>query len=472
MTAALSRKRVLLISYLFPPTGGVGVLRSTSFVKYLPDFGWDVTVLTVENPSVPLRDPSLLKDIPENTLIRRARTLEPSYATKRLLARGEEQRNTKLNRLGAACKLVARSAVNLLLQPDPSILWYPAAVREGSRILAQRRHDAIMVSAPPFSSLLVAASLARKFGAPLVLDYRDEWTINHAYFENRQQDKLSRWTQRMLEDRVLRAAHLVIATTPGSASALEQRARACGSRAECGWVYNGFDPDDFPSADSNAGRKDYGNGTGRFRISFVGTLWKLTSIEPFVAALKLLASQEPALLKRLEIVIAGRQVASERDQLQILRKLPCQVVDAGFLDHAEALHLMQTSDCLLQLLSDLPHVERVVASKIFEYMAARRPVLAISGPGDHWDIVSQMPNAALYSPQDIEGIAAEVSSRLLLAETGQPVPVRETADLSRFHRRHLTAELAAALDQIVQHTRFAPSEAEAALAQPLVEEPS
>src|SRR5712691_3457581 len=86
MSKSQSRQRVLVVAYVFPPVGGAGVQRVTKFVKYLPEFGWDATVLTAENPSVPLYDESLLADIPPQTVIVKASTLEPGYALKRMVS--------------------------------------------------------------------------------------------------------------------------------------------------------------------------------------------------------------------------------------------------------------------------------------------------------------------------------------------------------------------------------------------------
>lgn len=114
-------KRVLFVSYLFPPTGGVGVHRVTKFVKYLPQSGWESSVLTVSNPSVPLHDESLLKDIPAGTLIRRAKTCEPGYALKQAVSGGQNKPGAS-NRLVQGAKSLARKLANTVLQPDSQIL--------------------------------------------------------------------------------------------------------------------------------------------------------------------------------------------------------------------------------------------------------------------------------------------------------------------------------------------------------------
>ena len=441
-------KRVLYVSYLFPPVGGVGVLRTTKFVKFLPEFGWEVTVLTAENPSVPLRDESLLQEIPRQTVIHKARTYEPGYAVKSLVANSSATATGLAGALKRQVKQLARTIGNGLLQPDAAIMWYPQAVRAGMRVLSGVKHDAIVVSAPPFSSLLVGARLARASGLPLILDYRDEWTISNTYWENKRQGRIGRGIQQRMQHHVLRAAAAVVATTPGSAKAIGEIAAHAGSRAVSTHIYNGFDPNDFPQAKAIATRDDYGFGTDRLRIAFVGTLWTLTSIRPFVQALQRLADRSPHLLESLEVVIAGRQVGEERLHLEAFESLPCRYVNLGFLDHDKALNLMTTSDWLLQLQSDLPGVERVIASKLFEYMGARRPILAITGEGDHADVVRTLPSATVCSPQDIEGIARAVATRLEAHRCG--VVVEEAGqEGSLYERKRLTAQLAELLDRLV-----------------------
>jgi len=376
MSAERRNRRVLFVSYLFPPVGGVGVLRVAKFVKFLPEFGWTSSVLTVENPSVPLFDDSLLGDVPGDTIIRKARTVEPGYAFKSSVA-SAAQRSSYVARCKTRIKNGLKRMGNVVLQPDAQILWYPAAVRAGVRLLRDVPHEAIVASGPPFTNLLVGAALARKTGVPLVLDYRDEWDISNTYWENKRPGRLNSWVQRRMQQHAVRRAAAITATTPSSAQALQRVAEKAGGAATSTFIYNGFDPADFPDPDEFQQRDDFGNGTDMFRLSFAGTLWELTSIEPFVEGVRRLAERDPALAERLEIVIAGRRAGRQDEFIDRLDGLPCQIARLGYLEHAAAIRLMMTSDALLLLLSDVPHADRVISSKVFEYMAARRPVFAV-----------------------------------------------------------------------------------------------
>ncbi|HEX4611087.1 MAG TPA: glycosyltransferase [Urbifossiella sp.] len=439
-----ARKRVLLISYPFPPVGGAGVQRVTKFVKYLPRHGWEVSVLTVANPSVPLYDDSLVHDIPPETVVRRARSLEPGYKLKASVAAGDAGPRAGG---GGARKLVTgllRRAGTFLLQPDPQVLWMPGAVAEGKRLLCRLRHDLILVSGPPFSSFLVGAALARAARLPLILDYRDEWTISNAYWENKRLDPVSRYAQGRMQRKVVRAAAGLLATTRSSAEALRALARSAGPRRPAvGWIYNGFDPDDF-HADGPAERA----AGGRFRLTYTGTLWNLTSVAPVVEAVRRLSVTHPDLAAGLEVVFAGRRVGAQADHVAALRGLPCTVVEHPYLDHAAAVRLMQGSQALLLLLSDLPGAGRVVPAKLFEYMAAARPMLAVAPQGETWDLLDGHPGGGRFLPADVDGIAGWLA-RAVRDHRAGTLPDPSGWDASAYTRGNEAAQLGAFLGSLL-----------------------
>lgn len=138
-------KKVLMVSYALPPVGGAGVQRSTKFIKYLKHFGWEPIVLSVKNPSVPLYDPYLTADIPINTKIFRARTLEPRYKIKKILSERQDA-----NRYVKAKAEITKWLRNRVMLPDPQVLWWPGLVLSLWKIIKKESIDCIFVSAPPF----------------------------------------------------------------------------------------------------------------------------------------------------------------------------------------------------------------------------------------------------------------------------------------------------------------------------------
>lgn len=455
------RKRVLFVAYLFPPVGGVGVHRATKFVKYLPEFGWDCSVLTALNPSAPLFDESLLKNIPAETIIRRAKTYEPGYAVKSMVSasRGANAKPGIKVRVMGGVKSVLRSVSNLVLQPDPQILWRPQAMREGLKLLKEIPHDAIIATGPPFSSLLVGASLSRQTGVPLMLDYRDEWSISNAYWENKKQGRFANWLQTRMQNNALRAARMLLATTPSSAEEVAQAARAAGSDAPSTSIYNGFDSDDFEAHDATPPvKKDYGRGTSLYRMSFIGTLWNLNSIAPLVDAICQLAITNPQLVGHLELVCAGRKTADQEAHLDRLSGLPCHVVRLPFVEHSEAVQLMRASDALLMLNTDLPETKRIINAKTFEYMAAKRPIFVVAPEGDVWDILRDLPGTVLCAPSEVSTITEKLSLEIERHRCGLHHDDAHW-EISRFERRNLAGQLSELLDAMT-----APSSAAVATA--------
>jgi glycosyltransferase involved in cell wall biosynthesis len=422
-----------------------GVQRVTKFVKYLPRFGWQVTVLTVKNPSVPILDESLLRDIPAQTVLARAKTWEPGYALKSLVAAANDSSARTLRSLvRSSVKSVVRRMANGVLQPDPQVLWAPHAIRMGRELLQRQHYDAILASGPPFSTFLVGRSLSAQCQVPLAVDYRDEWDLANEYMENRKFGRLASWIQRHQQKRVLRSASAVIATTRASTARLESAIARAGSRARASCIYNGFDPDDFSAATRATSERQT---DGPLRIVYVGTLWKLTSMAPFGAALRLLSSRVPDLARRLKLVVAGRRTPEEQQELASIQAATGCVEELAYVEHHDAVALMHTADILLANLADLPGTERVLPAKAFEYLAVRRPMLAVTPRGELWDLLQQHPGTALFNPANTAGIAEFLEFSL---ENGVGSELRMPAELDGLDRISQCRQLVDVLDRVIQ----------------------
>jgi hypothetical protein len=306
--------------------------------------------------------------------------------------------------------------------------------------LRELRHDAILVSGPPFSSFLVGAALRRKSGVPLVLDYRDEWTISNQYWENKPKHPLAERFQRRLQRHVLRRADTVIATTQRSAQTLGQEARDAGHPVPVRCLYNGFDPADLPELPPSDALDD----RQHYRLAHVGTLWNLTTARPLVEAVERLAGRSPELAARLDIEIVGRCTQAEEALLQRLVPLPCRLLRRDYVDHHVAVQVMQEASELCLLLAGVPGAERVLPGKTFEYLATGRDILAISPAGEMQEVLSGFAGVSPFSPEDVAGICEHLAQRLAN-------PAQRTSHarcLDRFDRRQQAGQLADALNQI------------------------
>ncbi|QDV40941.1 hypothetical protein Enr13x_07790 [Stieleria neptunia] len=430
------QRRMLLISYAYPPTGGGGVQRSVKFAKYLPRYDWRPTVLTAADPSVPVRDKDLSMELDPQTTVLRAKTLEPSYRTKQKLIATDDPSSISFKRWMKQC---VRKAGMSLLQPDPQILWNPFAARLATQTLRQLPHDVVYVTGPPFSSFLLGRTLKRRFGLPLVLDFRDEWLLASQHFENHQRSGIAFRRQQVMLGKVLRAADAVVATTQASAEELAGQIQATGGRASVHCIYNGYDEDDLPAL------RPASNPSDRLRIVYTGTLWKLTDISPVVDALIQLAAADPDSASRIDLILAGRRTPH---QDAIVAKLDATVVNVqrhDYLPHGQSLELAASADVLLLLLADEPGAERVVPAKLFEYLSLRKPILSVCGNGETASLIGQHGHSYRFSPDQTNRIAACLVT--LLAE--RPVPSTGLdEDLSQFSRRRQTSQLAAVMDAV------------------------
>ncbi len=296
----------------------------------------------------------------------------------------------------------------------------------------------------------MGASLARSSGLPLILDYRDEWGISNAYWENKRHSWISNMIQKQMQFSAVRAASALLATTPSSARELEHTAEAAGSRAHARFIYNGFDSDDF-GHDSHHPRIDYGNGTHKCRLAFVGTLWNLNPIGPVVAGLLQFAQKRPDLAANLELVVAGRRTSEQEAELARLQETPISLVEQPFMAHDEAVRLMHDADALLLINADKPETHRIINAKTFEYMAARRPIFVVAPRGDLWDVTAGLPGTIQVSPSDTAAITAGLITLVERHSAGVTFDAR-VWDISRFERRRLAGELAQLLDEVVYRT--------------------
>lgn len=422
----------LLVTYVWPPTGGVGVQRVLKLAKYLPEHGVTPSVLTVANPSVPLVDESLLRDVPAGLEVLRARTFEPGYAAKQHVwneARSDPRALGWLGRVKRRLTLGARQA----LIPDPQILWQPDVYRVLMRRLRARRDDVVFITAPPFSMFL-SAPLVRAVGrAALVLDYRDEWLTLRTQYE-----MLSRSGAVIggaMEHGVLRCAHAVTVATDRFRDHLLERFRFL-EPARVVTIPNGYDPDDFP-ADLLASSRPPDD---RFVITYAGTIYKLNSPRGLLSALRLLRSREPELSRLLTVRFIGRIVETELDAFEGTEALGVERV--GFVNKDRAMRALAASHMTLCLLDTMPGSASIYPAKIFELMALGRPCLTITPPGALAELARRHQIGPVVLPRDEVAIANELAGILRAWRAGTFVSYAHAVGIERYHRRAIAGQFA------------------------------
>lgn len=396
-------KNLLLVAYLFPPTGGVGVQRAISLVKYLPSLGCDTFVLTARNPAVPTVDHSLLSTLPGDTAIHRAFTPEVSFELRqkvlKLLGRGAHREGSKGGSAQAAkpspsvATRLKQSAVAFfegLMCPDPQRFWVPFAIWHGLRLVRQHNIDSVLVTAPPFSAFQVGVALKRKHPhLKLILDYRDQW-IGYIF---RQESNLSAYRERRVRelerDAVVAADHIV-SVTPSWVEQIRARyPEQPTSKFVC--IPNGYDPELF-SPSAAIGKPVEPPSPGKMTITYTGSLQDTDVYSPRALVDALLQLPEHV-IARIEIRVAGRV---SPDAMRLLEKCPDTFRVLGFLPQREAFAHVCAADYTLLIVGTAD----AQSGKLFEYLAAGKPVLALTPPVGEIARVLHETRAGWCVPQD------------------------------------------------------------------------
>jgi glycosyltransferase involved in cell wall biosynthesis len=443
--------RALIVSYVFPPTGGAGVGRVLKLAKYLPAHDVTPAVLTVANPSVPITDHSLEKDVSPDLEVVRARTLEPGYRVKQAAWASSSEAGARVSPGGSsspssrplARRALARAAAlgKRAMVPDPQVLWQPDAQRILASRLARRADDVVFISAPPFSTFL-SAPLARLGGAAVVLDYRDEWSTLRTSYEMLA-GRLAARLGGAMEVALIRSAHAVTTATEAFRRNLLERFSFLDPDAVVA-IPNGYDPDDFPAVlPSPPG--------DRFVVTYAGTIFKLTSPRGLLGAIRRLHEREPELARLLQVRFLGRIVETELEAFVGMDALG--VCREGYVDKDRVILELAASHLVLCLLDDVPGVDRIYPAKIFELMHLGRPCLTLSPRGALADLVDRHRLGVVLPPRNEEVIAAFLERELRAFKAGSRPLAARGVDLESYDRRVQAGEFAGVFREAVARAR-------------------
>jgi glycosyltransferase involved in cell wall biosynthesis len=430
-------KKVLVITYYWPPSGGAGVQRWLKFVKYLRNSGWEPVVYTPENPEFPETDSSLSKDIPPGIEIVRRRIWEPYDAYKRLLGRSKKEKInaaflTEKKKVGTLESLSVWIRGNLFI-PDARKFWIKPSMDYLSAYLKDHPADAIISTGPPHSMHLIALGLAAKTGIPWLADFRDPWT-NIDFYKDLKLTSAADAKHRRLEKEVLSKATAVTVISKGMA---EDFNRILPRKYEV--ITNGYDPGDTDLSHPQSRDK-------KFSIAHIGTLVGTRNPETLWLALKELVIENASLRADLEIKLVGK-VDFRVNEAIASHGLESFVKRIPYMPHNEVISCQQQSAVLLLIINDTPNARMILTGKFFEYLAARRPILCL-GPadGDAAEILKETEAGMLAGFGDVETMKRNVLD-LYASWTGG----REFTggiNIERFSRPELTVQLAKLLNSI------------------------
>ena len=417
-----------MVSAAFPPTGGPGVQRSLKFAKYLPQFGWLPTVWAAETLAGLPSDPTLLDDLPPEITVHRWNRIGPAQKLRRALPRRFAVAKAIDWRLE---KWIARNA-----WPDTCSVWARTGEAAARRVIERERIDLIYSTFSPPSNHQLALQLKRQTGLPWVADFRDLWTDDHHYRPPSQQ---SRKADARLQEEILNEADAVIAVTPRQTEILANHVPAL--RHKFSTITNGFDPDDFRE-DLPANTRDQ----PPFVLAYVGRMDRRGPEDVWLAALKNLAERLGPARDSFLLRIVGH---ADRGTLAAIREAGVPHTFTGYVAHAEAVREMRSADALLLLPFDGPNAGSVIRAKLFEYLAAQRPIVAV-GPrdGETAKIVRCCGAGVTVSP-DAKAIGSALYELVERRRAGEPLRGCPPEQLEPFSRVTLTERLASVFNGLV-----------------------
>jgi glycosyltransferase involved in cell wall biosynthesis len=383
----MMRRRILMIINFFPPAGGGGVYRPLSFVKYLPRLSWQVTVLTPRPGEFWVSDPGLEREVPPDVRIVRTDSLSGA----RFLGtfRGGAGRSAGKRSSGGFAAL--RRIGEFFLVPDTYVGWTPFAMRAAARLCREEHFDVVYSTSPPDSTHLVGRAAARGGNIPWVADFRDPW-IN--LYLREPPTPLHRALHERMERSVARA-DLLLVTTVWHERVLAKKYPGCHVER----IPNGYDEDDF-ARDGEAPPA-----AGPFTVTHCGMLTLGRSSKPFLEGFRVLASRAPEVARAIRVVFIGPRESANEEWVERLG-LGASVHFEDNLPHHEVIRRERESHALLLIKHDDERYNGLVPGKLFEYIGARRPVLAVVPEGEASRIVRELGRGEVASIGRPEEIAA------------------------------------------------------------------
>ncbi len=432
------QRRVLIISYYFPPSGGSGVQRSLKFVKYLRTFGWEPVVLTVdpEYAAYPDLDEAMAAVVPESVACFRTKSWDPYRLFGRL--KGQKKSDTVSvgflsERPPSALDKVARWVRANLFLPDARVGWNRYAKKEASFLIEEGDIDAVFTTGPPHSTHLIGQALHRQYGMPWVADFRDPW-MEIDFIEKLPMIKQVRLLNQRMEQSVMDDADRLITISPSMQRAFQKK-----TRTPCISILNGFDEEDFEAAKHLE--------EDAFVISHIGNM--NADRNPVALWDVLERCIRNGKLSRLKIRLVGNVDQSIFLKLE-QAGLTSIVEKIAYLPHREAVSQAMASAVLLLPINNVPSAKGIVTGKLFEYLATQNPILGIGPPeGEAGRILAETGAGKMIDYTDEARMEAFITEAYRAWETGKSFMAAKPETIEQYSRKFQTGILAGVLNELV-----------------------
>ncbi|WP_242434683.1 glycosyltransferase family 4 protein [Hymenobacter amundsenii] len=425
--------RLLVITYYWPPSGGAGVQRSLKFVKHLPEFGIEPTVLTVDaaQAAYPVLDESLAADIPAGVRVIRTGTFEPFDSYKRLTGRqqvpyGGFVGESKTSRVQQLFKFVRGN----LFIPDARRGWNRYVLEAVAKLVAAgEQFDAVLTSSPPHSTQLIGLELKKRYSLRWLADLRDPWTDIY-YYQDLNHTPPARWLDARYERQVLEQADVVLVTSPHTKRIFAGKSTKIDP-AKIEVLPNGYDEADF--------REPSQPPQDALVVTHTGTISETYRIDQFLGAAAECARRHPDVPLRLRFV--GKVSDGIRQQVAAAG-LAERTEFVPFVPHAESVGYLLRSTALLLALPDVANNRGILPGKVFEYLAANKPILCVGPVGSDADLLLRETGAGRTLPPDATADLLDAFEGLVARWRINPNLDLPGPRPTRYSRRALTERLA------------------------------
>ena len=422
-------EKVLILTYYWPPSGGPGVQRWLKFVKYLPEYGYEPVVVTVDPrlATYPVVDAELSNDVLPGIEVITTQTREPYALYKKIFAKKQVPHSGFVNEEnqgpGSALSRFLRG--NFFI-PDARKGWNRFAVKAAEKLLEQHQIKTLITTSPPHSTQLAGLVLKKKYPhLKWIADLRDPWT-DIFYYKKMLHLSFARKIDKKKEEEVLYRADTLVTVSSALADLFQSKIGNEGKK-KLHVITNGFDHKDFEEI---VAERD--NGNNDFTITYTGTLSESYYLGGFIKAIEGFKN-----IEKLRFRIAGSICPQWSDKLEDL--LGNQLIRLGHVDHSQAIKEMLQASMLLLVIPRISNNEGILTGKLFEYLASHRPVMGI-GPsnGEAAKILEATGNGTMFDYNDDKNMSLYLTRYL----SGKQVHNPDENAVNQFSRRELTGKLA------------------------------
>ncbi|NLA25348.1 MAG: glycosyltransferase family 4 protein [Bacteroidales bacterium] len=432
------KKKVLIISYYWPPAGGIGVHRCLKFAKYLPQFGWEPIVYAPSNARYEYTDESNFRHISPDLKIISAPIIEPFNAFRFFSGRKKAETTNPVYVRDKKRSLADEIGIwirgNIFI-PDARMFWIRPSVRRLKKYCRENKIDAILTNGPPHTNTVIALKLSRKLDIPWLADFQDPWTQVDYYKMLKIGKRADRKHKKLEQETFVRAKKITIAS-PTWARDLE----SIGAK-NVDPIFWGYDEDDFPNETQKANEK--------FNIVHAGQLGYDRYPETFLRVLADLCEENPEFKEKLSIDFAG---TVDYSIVQLIKDLDLEknYNAIGKISFPEAIKLTISAQILLLPLNIADNAKGRIPGKLFENIKARRPILCLGPEGsDTQNIINETLSGESFEFDNYEGIKSFITSKFELFLNNKNI--LPEFDITNYSVKSQVKKLAEYLNCITKH---------------------